>query len=160
LSGAAGDNLELIRGGYAAWNRGDIDGVATILDEQVEWHGHPRLPEPGPYFGRDAVKGWLDDLRGVWEEIEIHPLAVAESGDKVVVLVQLSGRGRGSGVEVQSGIDAHVWTLAGGRATRMRWLQGDKVAEGLNLAPDEIRSVGEEALAERLPLLLAGAGGE
>jgi hypothetical protein len=36
---------------------------------------------------------------------------------------------RGSGVAVQSGVDAHVWTLANGRVITMRWLQGDDAAQ-------------------------------
>ena len=153
MSGATGDNLELIRGGYEAWNHGDVEGVAAILDEEVEWHGHPRLPEPGPFFGREAVKGWLADLRVAWEEISVHPLAYAETGDRVVVLVHFTGRGRGSGLEVQSGIDAHVWRLAKGRVVEMRWIQGDKVAQRLGVPPDRVRAFVADA-SDRLTVLV------
>jgi hypothetical protein len=42
----------------------------------------------------------------------------------VVALFQLRGRGRGSGVEVASGHDAHVWTLQDGKVVAVKWYQG------------------------------------
>ena len=177
------DRVELIRSGYEAWNRGDDEGIAAALAEDVEWHGHPRLPEPGPFVGRDAVKSWLAGLRVAWDEISIHPLAFAEAGSDVVVLINITGRGRGSGVEVQSGIDAHVWTVAeDGRVIRMRWIQGDQAArrtglsdrerevlrlrgaeglsdseigERLGESPEQVRSIADGAL-EALPRLAEG----
>ena len=158
MSGAAEDNLELIRRGYAAWNRGDIVGVAAILDEDVEWRGHPRLPEPGPYFGREAVRGWLDDLRSAWQEIEVHLLALSDCDDAVVALVHITGRGRGSGLDVASGIDAHVWRVRSGRVVEMTWMQGDSVARRLGVPPAKVQSTVEET-PETLTLL-AEAGRE
>jgi uncharacterized protein len=160
------DNIELIRGGYVAWNRGDVESVAAILDEEVEWHGHPRLPEPGPYFGRDAVKRWLISLRSAWESISVHPLAFAESGDMVVVLVHITGQGRGSGVAVQSGVDAHVWEVADRRVIGMRWLQGDEAARraGLSVREREVlrlrgaHDLSDSEIADRLGLSAAEVG--
>ena len=156
----ATDNVELVRQGYAAWNRGEVDEIVDAFDEDVEWHGHPRFPEPGPYIGREAVRRWLDDLGGAWEEISVHPLAFAERGDEVVVLVHITGRGRGSGLEVGSGIDAHVWTVRDGRILRMRWIQGDEVARRAELSDRErevlrlriTQDLGDRQIAERLRL--------
>jgi uncharacterized protein len=176
------ENIELMRRGYAAWNAGDIDAVVATLDPQVEWHGHPQLPEPGPFKGREAVRRWLDNVNEALESISVKPLAFAESANSVVVLVHITGRGRGSGVEVESGIDAHIWKIVDGAVIRFQWLQGDKAAERAELSPQhaevmrlrgelqmsdsaigerlgmsesQVASAAEEALA-RLPLL-AGA---
>lgn len=176
--------VELVRRGYAAWNRGDVEGVVAILDEDVEVHGHPRLPEPGPFRGRDAVRRWLTGLHGAWDSISIHPLAFAQVGDSVVVLAQITGRGRGSGVAVESGVDAHVWEVADGRVVAMCWLQGDdaahragltvrerevlrlrgaqdlddtEIGERIGLYPGDVGPVADSAL-EKLPLLAQAAG--
>jgi ketosteroid isomerase-like protein len=168
-------NVELIQSGYKAWNEGDIDAVLRTLDPEVEWHGHPRLPEPGPFAGREAVGRWFASVREALEALAVSPLAYVEAGNSVVVPVHITGRGRGSGVEVESGVDAHIWTFAGGRIVRFLWLQGDEtarrarltraegellrlraatdladaeIAERLDLTPGELVAVSEEAIAK------------
>jgi ketosteroid isomerase-like protein len=177
-------NLELIRLGYEAWNRGEFDAILERLDPQVELRGHPQLPEPGPFIGREEVRRWFETLTDAWESISVTPIAFAEAGDSVVALVNIAGRGRGSGVEVESGVDAHVWTFAAGSIVGMRWLQGDEAARRANLSPretevlrlrvalerpdsevaerlglpeDDVQRVADEALA-KLPLLAEVAG--
>jgi hypothetical protein len=46
------ENVEFVRRHYEAWNDGDLDRVVAAFAPDIEWHGHPRLPEPGPYRGR------------------------------------------------------------------------------------------------------------
>ena len=159
-SPAVSDNVDLIRRGYEAWNRGDVEEVVASLAEDVEWHGHPRLPEPGPYFGRDDVRRWLAESLAPWEEISIHPLAVVGDGNDVIALINITGRGKGSGLEVQSGVDAHVWTVAEGRIVSMRWIQGDEVARQTGLSEEErevmrlrgAQNLDDEEIGERLHL--------
>jgi ketosteroid isomerase-like protein len=154
----ATDRVELIRSGYEGWNRGDDESLAAALADDVELHGHPRLPEPGPHVGRDTVRSWLADLRVAWEEISIHPLAFTEAGDDVVVLINITGRGKGSGVEVRSGVDAHVWTFAeDGQIVRMRWIQGNVVAQRIGVPPSQVQSTVDEA-PETLARLAEGEG--
>jgi uncharacterized protein len=156
----AAEDVELIRRGYAAWNSGDIDAVVDSLDHEVEWHGHPQLPEPGPFVGRDAVRRWFEIVSDAWESISVRPLAFAEAGDDVVVLIHIAGRGRGSGVEVASGVDAHIWTVVGGSVTRLRWLQGNEAAKRValsDLATEVLRlrvelDLPDSAIAQRLGL--------
>jgi ketosteroid isomerase-like protein len=130
-------NVEMIRRGYDAWNRGDVEAIVGVMDPQVQFRGHPRLPEPGPYVGREAVKRWFENARDAWETISVRPVAFEDADDRVVVLVSIAGRGRGSGVEVQSGLDAHIWTIAEGLVVSFRWLQGDEAAKRANLSPRE-----------------------
>ena len=62
-------NVDLVRRHYEDWNSGDIDGVIAAFAPDVEWHGHPRLPEPGPYGGRDQVERWMDQFREAWGQL-------------------------------------------------------------------------------------------
>jgi ketosteroid isomerase-like protein len=131
------ENVELVRRGYAAWNAGDLESVIDSLDPEVEWQGHPMLPEPGPHHGREAVRRWLEDLRGTWSAFSADPAELVDAGDAVVALVRMAGRGRGSGVEVSGGVDVHVWTLGQGRAIRLQMYQGDEAASKADLSSRE-----------------------
>src|SRR6185295_1779025 len=57
------------------------------------------------------------DSREAWESFRIEPVDYAGSGDKLVVIVDLWGRGRGSGAEVEARA-AHVWEFREGKAVR------------------------------------------
>jgi ketosteroid isomerase-like protein len=131
------ENLELVRRLYAAWSSGDIAGATSAFADDVEWHGHPRLPEPGPYRTRAEVERWMTQFREAWGELSADPVELIDSGDSVVALVHMSGRGRGSGVEVRGGVDVHVMTFKGGEVSYFRIYPGDFLTEHAELSDSE-----------------------
>ncbi len=48
--------------------------------------------------------------------------------DLVLALVRMTGRGRGSGAAVESGVDGHVWTVRDGKVVAVRMWQGVREA--------------------------------
>jgi ketosteroid isomerase-like protein len=132
------ENVELVRRYYADWNRGDTDAVMAAFAPDIEWHGHPRLPEPGPYVRRDDVERWMVQFREAWGELSAHPVELLDAGDSVVALIHMTGRGRGSGVEVQGGVDVHVMTLGSDGVTFFRIYPGDIAAERAGLTEREM----------------------
>jgi ketosteroid isomerase-like protein len=120
----AGDDVERIRRMYRLWNDRDLDTAFELLAPEVEVVGHPELPDPGPVHGREQAKAWLSGLLEAWDEVVVEPERFIDAGEQVVVIFHVRGRGRGSGIEVTSGRDAHVWTLEGGRIVAIRWYQG------------------------------------
>jgi ketosteroid isomerase-like protein len=118
------DNVALIRRAYELWNEGDLDAMFALLAPDVVAIGHPEFPDPGPVRGREPVKSWMKSLIEAWDEVLVDVEQVIGAGDRVVVLFRVRGRGRGSGVEVTSGQDAHIWTLQDGMAVAFKWYQG------------------------------------
>jgi ketosteroid isomerase-like protein len=132
------DNVELVRRHYESWNSGDTDGVIAAFAPDVEWHGHPRLPEPGPYRSRSDVERWMAQFREAWDELSARPVELLDAGDSVVALVHMTGRGRGSGVEVQGGVDVHVMTLGANGITYFQIFPGNIAADRAGLTEPEM----------------------
>jgi ketosteroid isomerase-like protein len=129
----AGD-VEIVRRGYDAFNRGDVGAVLEVLDPQVVWHAPPILPESGTFHGREEVRRWLESYGDAWEETRVDVEDIREEGDRVVAQVRVSGRGRGSGVPVSGNSDLHVWRVRDGLVYSVRMYQGMRdalEAEGL-----------------------------
>lgn len=131
ISMAAGEDhtspsVGLVRRGYEAWNRGDVDAVFSFLDPDISWEGYTHLPESGSLSGRDEVKAWLERFLDAWKDVDIEVTELFETKDRVVALVRFHARGKGSGVQVASGVDAHVWTLRDGKAVAVRLHQGTR----------------------------------
>jgi ketosteroid isomerase-like protein len=124
----ASGNTELIKRGYEAWNRGEVEGVLSFLDPQIEWRGYTHIPESGTLEGRDEVKAWLERFLDAWEQLEIEVTELIDAGDQVVALVRFRGTGKGSGVPVEGGTDAHVWTIRDGRIVAVTLHQGTQEA--------------------------------
>jgi len=162
------ENVDLVRQHYAAWSSGDIAGATRLFADDVEWHGHPRLPEPGPYRSREELERWMSQFQEAWGELEADPVELVDSGDSVIALVHMSGRGRDSGVEVKGGVDVHVMTFEDGALSYFRIHPGEylrdhseisdaefellilRVQEGVEL-PDAARQLGiEEAEARQM----------
>jgi ketosteroid isomerase-like protein len=119
---------KLVRRGYEAWNRGDIEAVLAFLDPEIEWEGYTHIPESGTLAGRDEVKTWLRRFLEAWEELDIEVTDLIENEDQVIALVRFRAIGKGSGVAVDGGVDAHVWTVRGGTAVAVRLHQGTRDA--------------------------------
>jgi ketosteroid isomerase-like protein len=121
-------NARLVRRGYEAWNRGDVEGVLSFLDPEIEWHGYTHIPESGTLEGRDDVKAWLERFLDAWEQLEIEVSELIDAGVQVVALVRFRGSGKGSGVPVEGGTDGHVWTVRDGRIVAVTLYQGTREA--------------------------------
>ena len=62
----ASANVETLKHGYDALNRGDLSVVLDMLDLDIEWHEPGWSPEAGTHRGRDSferfLRGWLEAL--------------------------------------------------------------------------------------------------
>jgi ketosteroid isomerase-like protein len=117
--GQVPDNLEVLRNGYAAFSRGDIEGVVEGFEEDIEFVGpnSQRTPGAGPHQGKQAVAGLLSGMRERWENLTWTPDEFVSEGETVVVLGHMEGKAKPTGAEVKVPF-VHVWRMRGGRVRR------------------------------------------
>jgi len=112
------ENVEVLRRGYEAWNRGDRDAAFESLESEFEL----QLPEGGMnvgiYKGREGVTKLFENYLEVFDSFQMKPEKFFEVDDRIVVFVRTPARGKGSGVEVEFR-PAHVWTMRAGKAARL-----------------------------------------
>jgi uncharacterized protein len=108
-------NADLVRAGYEAFNRGDIEGSLAGLHPEIVWHTYI-VPGPGggTYRGHDGVRELWADARRIFGEFRNIPEELFERGDRVVAFVRVVGVGRESGAPVEARI-AHVQTIKDGK---------------------------------------------
>jgi len=82
------ENLEVIRNVYAAFGRGDLEGILARLDPQVSWRtpGPPDLPTAGLRHGVAAVREFFGLLLNTLDIQDFRPVDFLAQDDKVVVL--------------------------------------------------------------------------
>jgi ketosteroid isomerase-like protein len=97
------ENVEVVRRTASALAAGDWEGVFETWDPQIEWHFEREAVISGLRRGRDQVQAALSSFMTEWEDftVEIEDLIPADD-ERVVMLVHLSGRGRGSGIPLDS----------------------------------------------------------
>src|SRR5688500_197104 len=81
-------NLEIIRSVYAAFGRGDLEGILALLDPQVSWRtpGPPDLPTAGLRSGIAEVREFFGVLLNTFDMQEFRPADFLAQGEKVVIL--------------------------------------------------------------------------
>jgi ketosteroid isomerase-like protein len=108
-------NLELVRGAYDAFARGDVPGVLAVLADDVAWTVPRPLPQAVDAHGHDEVGRFFERLGGIWEGLDLELDDFVAAGDRVCVIGR--GSGKVDGREAGYGF-VHCWTLADGRAVR------------------------------------------
>jgi ketosteroid isomerase-like protein len=71
------------------------------------------------FKGFEGTMEWISDTRETWDDYSQEVSEIVEAGDAVVVVVELSARGGGSGVPVAQEL-AVVWTFEGDKAVQAR----------------------------------------
>jgi ketosteroid isomerase-like protein len=61
---------------------------------------------------------WRDFL-DAWEDVRASPDEIIDAGDRVLVLTRFHGRGKTSGVPLEHMPAAAVFTVGGGKVTRL-----------------------------------------
>jgi uncharacterized protein len=114
------ENVDLVRRGFEAFARRDIAAVLELLAPDVDVTSDALgLSGGGSYLGHDGFVRATKETLEAFEDYRIDGEEFIDAGDDVVVLVHISGRGRGSGVPVDMRL-VHVWTVRGGKGVRAR----------------------------------------
>lgn len=110
----AQDNGELIRSGYEAFSKGDMETIANIFAPDIRWNISGRNQISGSYNGQEetfAFFGRLMELTDMTFSVAVHDLLASD--DHVVVLAKESASRNGKSLVSD---DVHVWHLANGKA--------------------------------------------
>jgi ketosteroid isomerase-like protein len=126
-SAAPPGNVALIKAGYDAFARGDIEGAIAGLAPDIFWHVPGRGPLSRDYRGHAEVLGFFrhfTELSNGTFRIQIDDILA--KGDRVVVLcTEFAERGNLSWSSPQ----VHVWTVRKNRAAVFWQFQGDQQTE-------------------------------
>lgn len=102
------DDVALVRAGFEAWSRGDLDAVADLLATNVKWHGGDENA-PGACRNHDQALRFMRRAGGGVQIIDIVP-----AGDRVMVVLQPpTEHGR------LPPLRANLTTVVDGRVTEM-----------------------------------------
>ena len=87
---------DVVRRGYDAFNRADVDAFSALATEDVEFHDIPDMPEPQVFRGRRGIETFIranwDIYERAWGEVE----DVLDAGpNRVLVLARHGGQARG-----------------------------------------------------------------
>jgi uncharacterized protein len=85
----SGENVEIVRRYYAAWNEGGLDAARAFWSDEFEWHDAPGMPDGSVYRGAEAAAAHFRDLNEVLGTMEVHLDRVLPAGDEVFVLLHV-----------------------------------------------------------------------
>jgi len=112
--------VELVRRAFEAFERRDLGGVQAVAAADVEVGAAPELPNSATYRGHDGFATWIAEWLDAWGEFRIDVLDVEAIDDEhVVVDVDQTGRGAGSGLEVTQRGLAYLVDVRDGLVTRL-----------------------------------------
>jgi ketosteroid isomerase-like protein len=119
------ENVERAREAYNALGlaveSGDLGAFfRDYVHPEIEWVPLPGALDTDVSYGKDAVKGRMLAMLDVMEEPQIEAEEIIDAGEKVVIAVRISGRGRGSGIDVEAHW-FHVISERDDKAARIEW---------------------------------------
>ena len=99
------ENVEIVRRVWEAAERRNDQSLFALYDPAIVWEsGNAGLLElsGGPYHGHAGVRQFFKDWLESFGNYAAHAKTFIDAGDnKVLVEYLISGRGRGSGAEVE-----------------------------------------------------------
>jgi ketosteroid isomerase-like protein len=105
------ENVGIVRMFYESILQADYAAALACLAPDVVY----RVLQEGPAYGPDAVRAMWERWESDWEEGgETIAEEFIDAGDRVLVTVHESGRGRGSGIEIDARL-FNVFTLRDGK---------------------------------------------
>lgn len=113
------ENVVLVRKLLDVYNEKSFAANLDMIDPEIVWDmSRIEFLERAVYRGILELREFTRDWGEGWEFDRVEIEEVADAGDDVVVWVHQTGRGRGSGIEIDQRF-AQVWTLRDGRAVGM-----------------------------------------
>jgi ketosteroid isomerase-like protein len=102
-------NEELVRKGFEAFSKGDLDTVRALFDPDAVWHAPGRSPLSSDYRGVDDILNFFArtmELTGGTFRVELHD--VLANDEHAVALYVARGEREGRTLEDRSVLVSHV----------------------------------------------------
>ncbi len=116
-------NVDLIKGLYAAFGRGEVPAVLGAMDPHIEWYeaeGNPYMPSGEALVGPDEVLNKLFARLGVeWDGFTVHPNTYYDAGERVIVEGRYTGTFKETGKEANTQV-CHIWEIQNGKIKKFQ----------------------------------------
>jgi uncharacterized protein len=134
----AEDSVDVVRGVYEAFGRGDVAAVLGAMADDVEWHEAEGMPYGGVYRGGQAVAENVFGpiIRDV-PNFAVSPDEIIGSGNTVAVVVRYTGTGQATGKQLDLPV-VHVWDVRDGKIARFRQFIDTAMFREVVPAPESI----------------------
>ena len=111
-------NEDLLREGYAAFGRGDLDALQNqFFAPDITWHYPGKSPFAGDYRGTGEVVGWLMrtfEVTGGTIRVDLN--TVVANDDVAVALTTINAQRDGKAISDDT---VQVFRIRGGKATEV-----------------------------------------
>jgi ketosteroid isomerase-like protein len=125
------ENIDKARDFIAAYNRRDFDAAVESFDPEIEWV-LPARQWSDSCRGPDEVIRFWEGIDETFEELRLEPQEFVDAGDRVATRLRHSGRGKESGIEIDTELYHQVITFRAGTMVRIEYF--GKWSEALEAA--------------------------
>jgi ketosteroid isomerase-like protein len=118
------ENIDLVKEGFAAYNRGDLDAVMATCDPSVEF----KTLLLGTHTGRDAIRVLYEENQQTLAGYRLDPEEIVDVGpDQVLAVVRLGGAGPFSNIALRDPM-AFLITIKDGHVLRQQTFRNKEEA--------------------------------
>ena len=115
------ENVAIVRRGYEAFGKGNLDGLISLMDDNVEWvsPGPKDLPTAGQRRGQQEVRKFFGSVNELYDFESFEPETFVSEGDLVVVLGTDRVKVKATGKTITESW-AHAFTVKNGKIVRFQ----------------------------------------
>jgi ketosteroid isomerase-like protein len=121
-SGVSQENVDKTMDFIAAYNRRDFDAAVDFFHPEVDWV-LPALQRSDSCRGPEEVRRFWEGLDETFDELTLKPQETVDAGDRVAVRLRHYGRGKGSGLEMDTELYHQVTTFRDGTMVRIEYFE-------------------------------------
>jgi ketosteroid isomerase-like protein len=114
------ENVEVVRRIFERLNRGDVEGVVELCDDDFLMDMSERVFNPETYRGHDGLRRFYEGVREAWESYRWDVEETRVAGDSVVAMLHCTAQSREGGPGVDWRV-AWLWNLRRGRPISLRF---------------------------------------
>lgn len=125
------ENVERVKAGFEAHNRGDVDALVEFYDPEAVFE----TLLLGTHHGNEAIRLIYEENQKTMAGYDVVPVELIDAGDKVVAVAGMVGTGPSSGIALDDQF-AFVFTFKGERIVREQAFRNkEEAVEAAGLAP-------------------------
>jgi ketosteroid isomerase-like protein len=127
------ENVAKARAFIDAYNRRDFEAALKDFDPKVEWV-LPARQSSDSCRGPEEVRRFWEGIDETFDDLQLKPQEWLDAGDRVAIRLRHHGKGKGSGLEIDTALYHQVATFRNGRMVRIEYFaEWDEALEAAGL---------------------------